>query len=559
MLEGPRNKESSGAVFACALAVILFTVLYSLRALDDNRLTGWRWVFLDVNATSVYLAVCVSALIAFVLSRRALPGPRVLAAVAFLAGAAFWPVPEVIVDSSRYFTQAKHLSVYGTGFFLREWGGAIEPWTDMPLMPMLYGLGFRLFEESRLVVQVVNTSMFAGSVWLAALSASELFQGEGEEDAGPLAGVLMLSMPYLYSQVPLMLVDVPSMFLLALGFFSFQRALTRGGAGYVLLASAAIFLMLMAKYSMWLFATVFGVMALVRLRKEPAAALRRGVAVAIVSGTMFAAFLFAFRDVIASQMDLLTSYQKPGLRRWTEGFISTFFFQVHPFVSLGAGASVFLALRRKDARVLPACWLVLLVLGMRIERSRYLVPLLPMLAITASYGFCALRDVRTRRATALLAMMCSLAIAFFAYSPFLRSYSLANPMEAGRFLDRQGISEVRVYTFPQKSTVNPAVAVPLLDLYTSARIIYEYDPSPVLEGERLRRSPLRFTWTYRNPPYYDAGGGDRLRHAVVVSFWPEEENARRLPVGSELIRRFDASEGIFRFKPYISIYELPGG
>lgn len=559
MPEDAGDREYAGVVLACSLAVLIYAVLYSMRALDDNRLTGWRWVFLELNTSFVYLAVCLAVMLAFFLSRRPLPGPGALGVIAFLAGAVFWPVPEVIVDASRYFTQAKHLSVYGAGFFLREWGGAIESWTDMPLVPMLYGFCFKLFGESRLAVQALNTSMFAVSVWLASIAGSELFGREGEEDAGPIAGMLMLSMPYLYSQVPLMLVDIASMFLLVLGFFSFQRALVRGDAVYIMLASVSIFLMLTAKYSIWLFASVFGVMFLAGLRQDPARAFRRGMAVALFSAVAFGTFLYAFRDVVGPQMELLRSYQKPGLRRWTEGFLSTFFFQVHPFVSLSAAASVVLALKRKDLRLLPACWLVLLVLVMRIERSRYIVPLLPMLAITASYGLSALGGGRTRRSVALLAMLCSLAIAIFAYKPFLGSYSLSNLREAGRFLDERGIGEVRVLTFPQRSEVNPAVAVPLLDLYTRARISYEYEMAPALEGEALMRSPLRFTWTYRNPEYYEILKDVEVRHAVVVSPLTEEEDRRRLPDGAELIKRFDEFEGVFRYRPYVSIYTLPEG
>ena len=78
----------------------------------------------------------------------------------------FWKVPEVIVDASRYFTQAKHLDVYGIGYFLREWGRDINIWTDMPLIPFLYGLIFKLFGESRIYIQAFTTLLFSLTVVL---------------------------------------------------------------------------------------------------------------------------------------------------------------------------------------------------------------------------------------------------------------------------------------------------------------------------------------------------------------------------------------------------------
>ena len=66
--------------------------------------------------------------------------------VSFAVSAMFWQEPEMIVDASRYFTQAKHLELYGFGYFFREWGNGINAWTDLPAIPFLYGValcGFR--------------------------------------------------------------------------------------------------------------------------------------------------------------------------------------------------------------------------------------------------------------------------------------------------------------------------------------------------------------------------------------------------------------------------------
>ncbi len=581
----PDARNRNIAIAAVPLAsVLLYAGLYGLRQFDDNRLTSWHWVFGYVEVLPVALIVLACASLAVLVSALRAPKPRTLALIAFALGAFFWSQPEVILDSSRYFTQAKHLSQYGVMFFLSEWGGAIEPWTDMPLVPFVFGLGFKLFGESRLVVQMITTSAFAGTVWLTALSASELFRGKGQEDTGVLAGGFLLAIPYLYTQVPLMLVDVASMFFLVLGFFSLQRALVRGGWGYIAFASASIFLMLISKYSQWMLASVYIMLFLLKLKEadslseSPARSARsdssarqkvfnRGMAVAVLAGLLFGAFLFSYLDVVRAQMDLLVSYQKPGLRRWGESFVSTFFFQTHPFVSLGALASAVVAFRRRDWRWLVVAWLVILVLALRIERSRYMVPLFPMLAICAAYGVNAICQgkgaQRIRVLVVAVAALSSFALASSAFMPYLKTNNLVNLMRAGQYLDKEGHEEVEVYAFPQKSEINPAVAVPLLDLYTRAQIQYKYALRPLLKQEVLDRSPFRFTWTYRNPSYYEPDhepeASSGLRTAAVISFWSSEYNKRRLTEGYMFRKRFDQSEGIFRFKPYVSIYVREGG
>jgi len=128
------------------------------------------------------------------------------------AAACFWKEPEVIVDASRYFTQAKHLELDGLGGFVRGWGREIPAWTDLPLVPALYGFVFRTFGETRVAVQAFTTLLFAGTVLLAFRTGKALW----DEEVGFAGGALLLAIPYLLTQVPTMLVDVPTMFFLTL-------------------------------------------------------------------------------------------------------------------------------------------------------------------------------------------------------------------------------------------------------------------------------------------------------------------------------------------------------
>jgi hypothetical protein len=345
------------------------------------------------------------------------------------------------------------------------------------------------------------------------------------------------------------------MFFLILGFFTLQRALDRGGWIWLLSASIAIFLMLITKYSLWMMASVYILLFLVKLKANPKPVFSRGMLVAVLSGVFFASFLFYYQDVVRAQMELLVSYQRPGLRRWSESFLSTFFYQIHPLLTLSALASVFVAIRKKDLRWLIAAWLLLLVLVLQIERSRYIIPLLPMFAMMGAYGLNSLFPVRIKRLVAMVCIAGSFVIAAGVYLPYLKTNNLVNLMRAGEFLNQQQVTLVQASALPQMSDINPAIAVPILDLYTSAPIEYSYSMRPVLDKEKVEVSPFRFTWTYRNPGYYDYRAERKPSHMAVVSFWPQQRIEDQIPLGFEFLKRYDISEGIYRFKPYVSIYE----
>jgi hypothetical protein len=326
------NRQPSHTPLVAILTFTVFILLFIFRSIDDNRLTSWRWVFENVNAGNVYMLLLAGIFIAWMLSRLPRPGPRALFVMSFVAGAIFWREPEVIVDASRYFTQAKHLEMYGIGYFIKEWGGEIHAWTDMPLVPMLYGLIFRYIGESRIFIQIFTTLLFSLTVVLVSLTGRDLW----DEEVGSSAGMLMLGMPYLYTQVPLMLVDVPSMFFLVLSLFTLNRALDRGGV-MIVLSSLSIVCCIFSKYSMWLMLSVLAVLFLLRLKEGPAGkVLWRGIPVILLAGCISGILMLMRYEVISEQMRFLVDYQRPGLKRWTESFISTFFYQVHPFVTLGA-------------------------------------------------------------------------------------------------------------------------------------------------------------------------------------------------------------------------------
>ncbi|HUO76034.1 MAG TPA: glycosyltransferase family 39 protein, partial [Thermodesulfovibrionales bacterium] len=473
--------------------------------------------------------------------------------------ALFWRVPEVIVDASRYFTQAKYLELYGIEFFVREWGKAILSWTDLPLVPFLYGLIFKFFGESRLFIQVVTTLLFSATIVLTSLIGKELW----DEETGLYGGILLLGIPYLFVQVPLMLVDVPTMFFFTLAVFAFIRALGSKGTATILVSSVSLFLAFLSKYSTWPMLSILVVIVFVFIKVQGQGSVRhtisRGVVTFLAAALLAGVVIFCRFEVFSEQIKLLISYQRPGLGRWEESFISTFFFQVHPFITLSAIVSVWVAIRGRDPKYLIIIWLPLLLMVFQVQRIRYTIPLFPMLTLMASYGLQQIGDKDARRFIASCIVMSSVVVALCAYLPFTQKMSAANLRDAGGFLDTLDEKEIEVFTLlPKEPVVNPAVEVALLDLYTRKRIIYhgEFGAAP---GRDIISSPLRFTWEYKNPSYYAVkdkpcdgematvilsgeGGGD-LPSALV----------QKLKNYREVIK-FNADEGVFEHKTFVSVY-----
>jgi len=538
-------------------------VLFSLRFLDDNRLTRWQWVFADVNAFRIFLFLIPVIIIAYGLSRVSFFDykPVFLFLFSFTIAAVFWSEPEVIVDTSRYFTQAKHLELYGVRYFFNEWGGSILAWTDLPLIPFLYGIILKLFGEHRLYIQIFTTLLFSLSVVLTYLIGRTLW----DEDTGFYAGVLMLGIPYLFVQIPFMMVDVPTMFFLTFSIFTFLMALEHGGAGWVVSSAVAVFFVIFCKYSTWPMLSVLFIILMVYMRKDWRVPLIRSSVITLLAVLLISVVILLKLDFFIGQIKFLFSYQVPGLRRWGERFSSTFLFQIHPFITAAALYSLYVAFRKKDLNYIIISYLILLVILFQVKRIRYVIPLLPMLTLMASYGLREIRGREVRRFIVLCIVGSTLVLAVSVYLPFLQKYSTINLRDAGRYLDSLDIRDVEVFTLPQRrSFVNPAVAVPILDLFTDKEISYNYKVNKgfgrPIPPERLKKSSLRFTWLYKNPVYYRSGLKKPGRAGAVVVI--SQRMGQRLPVyvrkrvkGYRPSRVFSSSTGVFRYRTIVTVYE----
>ncbi len=544
-----RPDRTDQLLIVAFLSALAFPLLYASRSLDNNTLTSWQWVFRQGGAVEVFLLTAAATVIAYILSRID-PDPRwhplLLFLAAVLSVVPLWDEPEVILDASRYFSQAKHLELHGPGSFLGAWGGEISAWTDLPVVPFVYGIAFRYLGEARAVVQGITTLLFA----LAVVSTYRIGRTLLDAETGLLAGLLLLGFPYLLVQVPLMLVDVPTMALITISLDAFLCAVLAGGP-LLLLAAALIVVTILAKFSTWLMLSVLLLASFVAVKRGVRAAVRRSILVLASAAVAGGLLLLAKHQVIAGQLDMLREYQLPGLGRWRESTLSTFFFQIHPFVTLLAGYGVIAASRKKEVGFVVPAFFALFALLLRVERIRYLLPLFPLFALMAAYGLRELAgDGQVRRFTALSAAGASLALTLFAYLPFLNSTTMANLRDAGRYLDTLPDEAVEVRFLPQQRSIGSTeAAVHLLDLFTRKRIVLRQEQQRRPAAGKLLTSSLRFTWELRRPGWYAAQAEDRGVPLVVISsgddFFPRNTSGKR----------FDADTGTFRYRTVLTVLE----
>jgi len=558
--EAKTNDRYLNAILIGLLSLSTLFVLNILRAYDDNRLISWQWVFANNEIFVTSLILLTGLLLSWWLTCIQLSQKKTLTLLlfsSFLISAFQWSHPELIVDASRYFLQAKSLSDNGPGYFINEWGYGIAAWTDLPLIPFLYGTVFALVGEHRIAIQVLTSLFFCGTVLLTYLLGSELW----DKTTGLYGAALLLGMPYLLSQIPLMLVDIPSMFFLCLAVYITLIAVMKESQPWFVMSLISIILALLCKYSTWLMLSVLAVVAVSYRSGSWTNLCKQMLYLLFAISIFFSALLLWKYDAVVKQFALLMTYQLPALSRWHESHLSTFFYQVHPFITLGAISSVYFAWRKRDVRYLIISWMLLLVLLLEIKRIRYALIVFPMLALMAAYALQQIRDTRIRSFMLLSIIVSSLAVGLYGYSSFAHKTSAMNIKQAGEFLNKINASTVEIILLPQThSSINPFVSVPLLDLFTKKNIVY-WKPAYAMSQSQKKNSAtssLRFSWDYQLENYYKTSGETVASVIVIIS----DTRSAILPAiiserlkGFHLKRRFTHHEGVYRYSTIVDVYE----
>jgi hypothetical protein len=533
----------------------LFPLLAALRHLDDNSLTSWAWALEGRDLVGIWVLHLAVIAVAAALCRTVLPARWQLSAVvaaAFAAGLSLAAEPEAVIDASRYFVQAKHFAVHGPPAFFRDWGGALPAWTDLPLAPLAYGLVFRLFGEHRLPQQVLTAALFALAVFATARIGALLWGAA----TGVRGATLMLAAPFLLVQVPLLLADVPAMAAVTVALWALLALLARGGAARGAAAALALAAALLVKYSTWvLLAAGFGLILLTEFARGGRAAAVRGACAAAAGALAPALFALAKPELVERQLALLSGFQWEGLRRWGESYSSTFLFQAHPLLAAAAVCALWQGWRARDRRVLVAAALPLVLLALGARRTRYLLPAVPLIALLAARGLEAIPG-RARRFAVIAAVGHSLVTVFAVYLPFLQWVNTANLMAAGRYLDERGVAAAAVWVQPARGvTVNPEVAVPLLDYHTAARVVAEGPPPEPPPPRELLVSSFRFSWEQPLAPWYRADAPPEAAQVLIGADLDDPlpgELARR--VGGRLPDAVFRRDAVFRYRTLVSVW-----
>lgn len=553
-------QQAKSRTFTIYLLITLLTIavpviLFNFRSLDNNRLTSWSWVFADTKPTILFCLLLLTSIIAYLLSALNFQEkkPLVLFLASFILAALCWSEPEVIIDASRYFTEAKHLKNYGIGFFFHGWGNEFSNWLELPLVPFLYGLVFKYIGEARIHIQIVTTLFFSLTVVTTYLLGKLLWN----EEIGFYGGLLLLGFPYVFTQVPLMLVDVPTMFFLMFSIYLFIRALRSGGSPLILSAATFLFLALFAKYSIWILFSILPLIFILHLKPSPHHTIKRAAAIGVIVLLLSGLVLIFHLDTMTEQIRLLIDYQRPALKNWGEDFSSTFLFQIHPYITMAAICSVVAAARKKDPQYLIISFLIVLTLALQVRRIRYILPVFPMLALMAAYGLQNISDRKYRKYIAFSAVGSSLVLVFGGFMPFLQTLSAVNIQQAGAFLDTLEDEQLEIYAIPdQPPSVNPLIDIQLLDLFTDKQIQYRAS-TLITEPKNFRNSPFRFTWEQKVPIYYT--DKPEIRDAPMVVLSHQRTSSLPSVITREISRRrfsrvFEEATDLFGYKTRVAVY-----
>jgi len=564
-----RNTELS-LVLVLLLTTITLLLQYIFQNFDNNRLLSWQWVMNRENILLIIPMTIAGTIFVYQICRLRANNTRTLfflLAGSYLIGLLSWSLPEVMIDSARYHNYAKYIETQGFIHFLSQWGNTVSAWTDLPLTPLIYGIIFSVFGESRTAIQIVNTLFLSGSVYVTYLTGKELWN----KNTGRHAAFLLLAIPFLHIQPSQLMVDVSAMFFVSSAILTTIIALKRHSTDWAILACFTIVCALLTKYSAWIMLCSLIIIPVVLSSHKITTYSyqkidRQLILILVLTSSMLSVFYYLYQSVIFQQISILMEYQLPALQRWQENYISTFFYQIHPFITLASIFSILIAIKRKDLRFMIPAVSIFIMLLMEINRARYLVIIFPMISLTAAYSISQINDQLVAKFITGNAVMAALIITLFANMNFLNNISTANIKHAGTYLNTLSEHGVAVFLLPQTATtINPEVVLPMLDYYTDKNVYALYDmPETIkLKTHDIETSPLRFTWEFKYYPYTEINLLEKYENPVIILVSSNisqkiPDKIIKLLSGYEFDRAFDISDKVFRFQTVISLYRYKG-
>jgi hypothetical protein len=182
-----------------------------------------------------------------------------------------------------------------------------------------------------------------------------------------------------------------------------------------------------------------------------------------------------------------------------------------------------------------------------------------MLALMAAYSMREIQNKKLTKQVIFSVVGTSFIVAFTGFLPFLKTLGVQNLQAAGHYLNTIPGANVEVVSLGgDNGVVNPAIAVPVLDIYTNKKIVYEYEPISREVLERVRIAPLRFTWEFPVPEYYSINDGTKKIDALVII---SDDSKRTMPQGMEnrkspypFEKIFKQSSNIFQHQTFVTVY-----
>ncbi|NOZ82549.1 MAG: hypothetical protein GXN98_01840 [Euryarchaeota archaeon] len=452
------------------------------------------------------LALAAALLLAYLASERwsGELDARTASAGVFLLLLTLHTMPELNPDAARYFSEAKFLAVEGVESFVSEWGKRLYVYVDQPLVPFIYGILFKLFGESRLVIQAYNFTLYA----LLTLLVYRIAQRLWGRRAGSYTALLMLASPYVLSRVPLTLVDVSLSFLTAALAYSLLAGLSHSNSTrHLLTAGACVALIPFTKLTggVYLLPLVLVPLTL-HLRGESLSP--RHLMLPVLLGTALALpVLLHLAPVLKEQIAtaMILKSRMPEITG-AESVWNLLFYQFSAPVTLLAASGAFMALRRRDWGIaLPLLWFLVPLVIYHDTRIRYMIPAYPALALLAGYALARLSEQRKSLACflAIATVLSSLMLLYLAYVPFAQTNSAADLMRAAKYAERIPVESVDVYAvYPASYNSSLALLIPLFDLHSSKEVLVRGESLMPTKEITPEQRNVSWTWSFELPGYY---------------------------------------------------------
>jgi len=563
-----------------ALILVSYLLLFRFSYLDDNLFFKWSEIFKNVDTAEIFLLLTLAIALSYVLSNTKFKindgrsKPLLIFLCAFLLGAIFWSVPETNPDMGRYFFEAKYLEVYGIHTFIHDWGTKLDVLSDFPAVPFIYGLIFKLVGESKFYIQIFTTALFALTGVLTYLIGKKLWT----ESIGLYAALFLLSFPYLLVKTQLTLISVPLMFFLTAAIYATLNALeapsrhgtTRTTWAWTAISVILIVLTFLTKASAILMLMTIPVIFLIshmktNARTDSRTVISRIAIITLLSGVLILTFVIYKLDVLIDMYGVISAFKQRQVS-FNESTSSLLFFQISPLVTLMAAYSIYIMLRIRDKMdkrninyILLLAWVLIPLTFLYDTRIRYLVPLLPAIAIMASIGLNEIKTEKIKKFAASGIILCSLVIAVFFYLPFTHTYSSINVKNAAEYTNALD-TDIELYpVFPTDYRYNLNILIPFFDIYAKNTVkTPAYRPVPTAHPDA--RTTWAWTWVYRDPPPYYPREPDPGNTIVIISPGIEPELPGKLETRLKeryTLEKIYTAGDTSTVRPYVASVYLP--